>query len=551
MAGIWLANATVQPGNDGGAFIGVPWRGVLHTTQGTSTTGATGTFATNNSWPHLTVNPATREIIQHLSLDVAARSLEHKPPGSVDTNAANCVQIEIVCMAEDTPSWSIEELEFIAGVMRAVEALVPIPRRSGLFFEAYPASAGLNNGLRLSDSDWLDFSGWCGHQHVPRQLGGHGDPGKVDIEYLCSPHLLGVGSSQSNPGAAMVARTPYSLDVVIGRTAQPFAEGWDGTNWGGIGLPVGDGAVAPTGAGGVAAVARRPDIIDAFWVGPDGSLNTSWWTRSGGWAPTRFSIGDPAVKASTDGGIAAFGRHPGILDVFFIGDDDRPHTTWWTEQGGWATLSPALAGPASVDASGGVAAVSRRLGVIDVFMVGSDSRLYTTWWTEQGGWSPTVLQIGGAPVPVQAICGCAAVARTPDALDVAYVGTDGGLYTVSWTSATGWATPVRIGGPGAPLSNMVGGLAVVSRQPDVLDVFWVDPGGHLHTTWWTVAGGWNPATLQIGDPAVPLLHSATPTAVARQPSILDVTVVDLGGVARTTWWTQPGGWAPSYLILNV
>jgi hypothetical protein len=37
---------------------------------------------------------------------------------------------------------------------------------------------------RLSGQAWVDYTGWCGHQHVPEQPSGHWDPGAVDIGEL-------------------------------------------------------------------------------------------------------------------------------------------------------------------------------------------------------------------------------------------------------------------------------------------------------------------------------------------------------------------------------
>ncbi len=330
MAGIFIPGVEVIAGVDGGAFVGAPWRGVLHTTEGPTADGAIATFQATNFWPHFTVDFNARRIVQHLSLDVAARALEVH---AVQTNRANCVQLELVGFAADTPTWSSDQIEFIGNLMRAIEARVPIPRQSTVPFKSSPQADSLNNGVRLSANDWLAYSGWCGHQHVAENV--HGDPGLIDIGYLCSPHLLGVGSTQSSPGPAAMPRTPYVLDVTYARGNSPFAEGWSGT-WDGASTQVGDGAHSPATAAGVALTARRYDVLDAFWVTEQNNLFTSFWTRAQGWSATEAQIGDPAVAASTVGGIAALARQPDILDVFFVGLDNRLHTTWWTADQGWS-----------------------------------------------------------------------------------------------------------------------------------------------------------------------------------------------------------------------
>jgi hypothetical protein len=54
-----------------------------------------------------------------------------------------------------------------------------VPLSSGLTFKAYPGSYGTSNGVRMTGSQWTNFTGHCGHQHVPENL--HGDPGAFPI----------------------------------------------------------------------------------------------------------------------------------------------------------------------------------------------------------------------------------------------------------------------------------------------------------------------------------------------------------------------------------
>lgn len=178
---IWLADATIikSPVN-GPRFIPLPWRGVLHTTEGNTLEDAVTSFRGDNFWPHFTIEPKTLRIAQHLPLTIGARSLsDHATP----ENAAHCIQIEIVGKAAESPTWAPEQLAFIRDVMRKIEDEVPIPRQSGLrFLDA----AGVNStpGNRMQVAAWKTFSGWCGHQHVPGET--HWDPGAIDIDALLS-----------------------------------------------------------------------------------------------------------------------------------------------------------------------------------------------------------------------------------------------------------------------------------------------------------------------------------------------------------------------------
>jgi hypothetical protein len=181
---LFLPGAERRPATSNGpAFVGLPWRAVLHTTEGTTVQGAIDEFAKHNSWPHLTVEPSTGRVIQHIPLTVGARSLGSQPGNP--TNAANCIQIEIVGKAVASPQRSAADLEEIRRVMLQVEQLIPVPRRSGLqFLNQHGVNTRPAN--RLAIGAWQRFSGWCGHQHVPGN--DHWDPGALNISALVSPN---------------------------------------------------------------------------------------------------------------------------------------------------------------------------------------------------------------------------------------------------------------------------------------------------------------------------------------------------------------------------
>ncbi|MET9065601.1 hemopexin repeat-containing protein [Streptosporangium sandarakinum] len=176
---VWLPNAERMPAaKNGPKYRPLPWRGVLHTTEGPTIAGALQTFRDTDFWPTLTIEPNTFRVVQHYSLNAGARALSDR---ATPANAARCVQIEIVGFAAQTPSWAPEQLAFIREVIRDIESLVPIPRQSG---RTFLDAAGVNSrpGNRMSVEEWNRFSGWCGHQHVPGES--HWDPGALDIDTL-------------------------------------------------------------------------------------------------------------------------------------------------------------------------------------------------------------------------------------------------------------------------------------------------------------------------------------------------------------------------------
>jgi hypothetical protein len=160
-------------GNDAGVFIPSPPKIVWHTTEGSSVDGAVGAFTSNNTWPHFTLDPATGRLVQHLPLNRAGRALEHRP-GTVETNRAHAIQIELVGFAKNSDHMSDAACAQIARLARQIEAAVGVPRHA---FATFTLS-----GQRLSDAAWLNGSGHCGHQHVPHN--DHTDPGALRLDRI-------------------------------------------------------------------------------------------------------------------------------------------------------------------------------------------------------------------------------------------------------------------------------------------------------------------------------------------------------------------------------
>jgi hypothetical protein len=92
-------------------------------------------------------------------------------------------------------------------------------------------------------------------------------------------------------------------------------------------------------------------------------------------------------------------------------------------------------------------------------------------WISSAGWGdPWGLVPSGSARPGA----LAAVARTPEVLDVMWIGPDGGVGMKSWISSARWGDPWTLVPPG---SAQPGALAAVARTPEVLDVMWIGPEG--------------------------------------------------------------------------
>jgi hypothetical protein len=151
-----------------------------------------------------------------------------------------------------------------------------------------------------------------------------------------------------------------------------------------------------SGAGAVTAVARTPDHLDLFWVGLDGSVGSTWWdagANNGRWNAA-FEI---APAKAAQGAVTAVARTPDHLDVFWVGPDGSVSSTWWdagANNGRWNTafeIAPAGS------AAGAVMAVARTPDHLDVFWVGPDGSVGTNWWdahANNGAWNTPFERFG-------------------------------------------------------------------------------------------------------------------------------------------------------------
>jgi hypothetical protein len=250
------------------------------------------------------------------------------------------------------------------------------------------------------------------------------------------------------PGAHVtaVSRSTDKLDIFVVGTdggvytaawEPDFSDGWHG--WWRIG-----GIVVPQGAM-IGAVSRSTDKLDIFVTDIHGAIQTAawepdfadgwhgWWTINGGAA----APGSPvhAVSRSTD-----------KLDIFVTGTDGGVYSAAWEPDfadgwHGWWRIG-GLAAPLGAH----VNAVSRSTDKLDIFATDIHGAIQTAawepdfadgwhgWWTINGG-----AAAAGAPVT--------AVSRSTDKLDIFVVGTDSRVYTAAWEPANtdGWHGWWRMG----------------------------------------------------------------------------------------------------------
>jgi hypothetical protein len=151
------------------------------------------------------------------------------------------------------------------------------------------------------------------------------------------------------------------------------------------------------------------------------------------WRPW-FRLPGQAVFDRDKQQIAAVSRAPGNLDLFVIGFDNHVWTTFWNDAGGWNGDWFPVPGQAVFDRDKQqIAAVSRAPGNLDLFVIGFDNHVWTTFWNDAGGWNGDWFPIPGQAVFDRDKQQIAAVSRAPDNLDLFVIGFDNHIWSARWS----------------------------------------------------------------------------------------------------------------------
>jgi hypothetical protein len=177
----WYPNADRSvAGTNAGTYTGGPFKGVLHTTEGDSASGAISAFRSSGSWPHFLID-YTGHVWQFIDTSLAARALRNLS-GGVETNRDSAIQIEIVGYASRPASHPQSQIDGLKALMRWIEQATGVrPVGPGRPFADHYGQTG----IRFDGPTWDNFAGWCGHCHVPEN--DHWDPGAINIDILLPP----------------------------------------------------------------------------------------------------------------------------------------------------------------------------------------------------------------------------------------------------------------------------------------------------------------------------------------------------------------------------
>jgi hypothetical protein len=290
----------------------------------------------------------------------------------------------------------------------------------------------------------------------------------------------------------------------------------------------------------IAAVSRVPDQLDVFWVGGDGRVYSSWWHQDMPWSGA-FSIGGFFPAGAP---VAAVARMQNHLDLFVVGNDGRVYTSWWHEGQPWSGANDNWMSIGGFFPPGcSVTALSRTPDHLDVFVIGNDGRVYTSWWHDGVGWSginDNWMSLGGF-FPSTAVV--TALSRVSNHLDVFITGNDGRVYTSWWHDGVGWSgindNWMSLGGFFPPGNK----VSAVSRMPDHLDLFITGNDGRVYTSWWVEGAGWSGINDNWAGIGGFFPVKAPITSVARLSNHLDLFITGNDGRVYTSWWHEGQPWS--------
>jgi len=293
----------------------------------------------------------------------------------------------------------------------------------------------------------------------------------------------------------------------------------------------------------VAAISRRPNLLDIFVCGSDHHIYTKWWSHHDGWNDSWLDLGgagDHGDLFAPGTEITAVTRASEKIDLFGSATTGDVYKCYWCGDSccnGWSSLVPRLLGRWKnleghrhrSSAAANVAVVSRDSRSFDAFFCDDEGFVLHKGWHPRGWDEQWEVVNGGRLVPGGHI---SATTRKPNHMDLFACGRDGCVYTSAWHEGQGWSSANRgswgfIGGgnfpPGAPIS-------AVAVNEGHLDIGLVDRTGSMHRKWWDEKLGHWQNWIDLEGASVPGSHTAS---LSLSPTSIDLFLVRSSGEVFT------------------
>ena len=169
------------------------------------------------------------------------------------------------------------------------------------------------------------------------------------------------------------------------------------------------------------------------------------------------------------------------------------------------------------------------------FRIDGNGELSIVDRTFMGRWYPYARQNLG-------LAHTAIVNRESQHLDLFWVGPNGDINSLWWHQGGPWSQPFTITAIGAASS---GAIAAVARTSNHLDIFWVAPTGAVMSAWWHEGQPWSAPFAVTGAGAA---DAGALSVVARESGHLDVFWVAPDGRVMSAWWHEGQPWSAPFAI---
>ncbi|SIO40596.1 hypothetical protein SAMN05443247_04935 [Bradyrhizobium erythrophlei] len=266
----------------------------------------------------------------------------------------------------------------------------------------------------------------------------------------------------------------------------------------------------------VSSLSRSRDQLDLFAVGFDGGVYSTFWNPDGGWFDRWFRLIDTnfgdlfTVPPQTE--VSVLSRFADHIDLFAVGRDSAVYSTFWDANGGWFNHWFRLADTNFADGfkvpiQTPISVLSRFTDHIDLFVTGFDGGVYSTFWDANGGWFNRWFRLGdtnfGDNFTIPPGSPISNLSRFRDHIDLFVSGRDGGVYSTFWDANGGWFNHwFRLGDNnfGDNFTVPPGSpISSLSRFQDHIDLFVSGRDGGVYSTFWDANGGWFNHWFRLGD----------------------------------------------------
>jgi hypothetical protein len=290
-------------------------------------------------------------------------------------------------------------------------------------------------------------------------------------------------------------------------------------------------------------VSWRPRMADLnlFIASSDGSVQFAGWLGiTFGYHPWSAISSASFVKPGQP--ITAVWSNASHLDLFTVGQDGAIWSTWWeagksAQSWQWFRIgSLRMASPGQP-----VTAVWANPQHLDLFITSADGTVKSAWWEAASGWQNwfAIGPSGNASAGQRVT----AVWANPQHLDLFITSADGTVKSTWWDAASGWQNWFAIG----PSGNATAGQPVTAvwANPQHLDLFITSADGTVKNAKWDGSTWQN--WFAIG-PSGNATAGQLVTAVWANPQHLDLFITSADGTIKSTWWEAASGWQNWFAI---